>query len=99
MRTGGLWEWQLICGSSDESSSSIMTPFYANASCDPFTARETPCTLGAYVQYAVDVDTPEDVAATMKFCRDHNIRFVIRNTGHWYVSFNYPSLKWLLTKM
>ncbi|KAJ4383141.1 hypothetical protein N0V85_008475 [Neurospora sp. IMI 360204] len=66
-------------------SASIMAPFFANQSCDPFTSKDLPCTLGNYVRYAVDVQTAADVAAAINFARNHNIRFVIRNTGHDYL--------------
>ncbi|KAI9170655.1 FAD-linked oxidoreductase ZEB1 [Paramyrothecium foliicola] len=67
-----------------ESSSSVMAPLFANESCDPFEARERPCTLGNYVRYAVDVATPEHIAAALQFANKHNIRIVVRNTGHDY---------------
>jgi FAD/FMN-containing dehydrogenase len=66
-------------------SASIMAPFFANQSCDPFTAKSVPCTLGNYVRYAVDVKTSSDVVAAVQFAAQHNIRFVIRNTGHDYL--------------
>lgn len=62
-----------------------MAPFFANQSCDPFQPVEKPCTLGNYVRYAVDASGPEDVAATIIFAKQHNIRLVIRNTGHDYL--------------
>ena len=61
-----------------------MAPLFANASCDPFLPPETPCTLGNYVSYAVAVSGPEDVKKTIAFAEKHNIRLVIRNTGHDY---------------
>ncbi|KAK6200842.1 hypothetical protein LQW54_009425 [Pestalotiopsis sp. IQ-011] len=64
------------------SSSSVMEPYFANQSCDPFTAQEKPCLLGNYVHYAVNVSSAADVAATVKFAKSNNIRLVIRNTGH-----------------
>ncbi|KAI0111115.1 6-hydroxy-D-nicotine oxidase [Nemania sp. FL0031] len=67
------------------SSSSIQAPIFANASCDPFTPPNSPCLLGNYVRYAVKVSGPEDIAATIQFADEHNIRLVIRNTGHDYV--------------
>jgi hypothetical protein len=67
-----------------ESSSSIMQTYFANQSCDPFTAESKPCTLGNYVNYAVDVSSSNDVIAAVNFARKNNIRFVIRNTGHDY---------------
>ncbi|TEA11815.1 FAD-linked oxidoreductase ZEB1 [Colletotrichum sidae] len=67
-----------------ESSSSVMAPLFANASCDPFRPRDSPCTLGNYVSYAVNATGPDDVVAALKFADDRNVRFVIRNTGHDY---------------
>ncbi|KAL5113209.1 hypothetical protein ACEQ8H_008916 [Pleosporales sp. CAS-2024a] len=67
------------------SSSSVQDPIFANASCDPFTPRSTPCLLGNYVRYAVNVTGSTDVAATLKFAQQKNIRLVIRNTAHDYV--------------
>jgi FAD/FMN-containing dehydrogenase len=67
-----------------DSSSSIMAPFFANQSCDPFNDANAPCVDGTYVQYSVDVSKPQDIAATIKFAQDKNIRLVIRNTGHDY---------------
>ena len=65
-------------------SASIMAPFFANQSCDPFTATSWPCHLGNYVRYAVAAESADDIMATVKFAKQHNIRFVIRNTGHDY---------------
>lgn len=67
------------------SSSSIMSPFFTNGSCDAFTPREQPCTMGNYVHYAVEVLTADHVRAAIAFAQAHNIRFVIRNTGHDYM--------------
>lgn len=59
-----------------------MQAFYANQSCDPFLNETVPCTLGNYVSYAVNVSSADQVAATVKFAADNNIRLVVRNTGH-----------------
>lgn len=67
-----------------ESSSSVMAPLFANQSCDPFVSKEKPCTLGNYVRYAVDVASPQHIAAALQFATKHNIRIVVRNTGHDY---------------
>lgn len=61
-----------------------MAPLFANQSCDPFQPRDGPCALGNYVKYAVDVSKAAHITATLKFAAKHNIRFVIRNTGHDY---------------
>ncbi|KAG0638224.1 hypothetical protein HOY80DRAFT_190610 [Tuber brumale] len=69
----------------DESSSSVMAPFYANRSCDPFTPIDSPCQVGAYVRYAINVTGPEDIIAGIEFAKKNNVRLVIRNTGHDYL--------------
>ncbi|KAF5484496.1 FAD-linked oxidoreductase ZEB1 [Colletotrichum siamense] len=68
-----------------ESSSSIMAPFFANQSCDPFQPESRPCLLGNYVVYAVNATTAEHIQAAISFSQEHNIRFVVRNTGHDYL--------------
>lgn len=62
-----------------------MAPFFANQSCDPFTPESTPCTLGNYVDYAINVTRPSDISKGIAFALKHNIRLVIRNTGHDYL--------------
>lgn len=64
------------------SSSSIMAQFFANMSCDPFTAPSAQCVLGSYVQYAVNATGYDEFHKTLAFATKKNIRFVIRNTGH-----------------
>lgn len=64
--------------------SSVMAPFFANGSCDPFTERSAQCVLGTYVQYSVNVSSAADVSAGINFANRRNIRLVIRNTGHDY---------------
>jgi hypothetical protein len=59
-----------------------MEPYFANQSCDPFTAQDKPCVLGNYVSYAVNVSSTDDAVATLEFAKSNNIRLVIRNTGH-----------------
>ncbi|KAJ6526891.1 hypothetical protein DFH09DRAFT_1045946 [Mycena vulgaris] len=66
------------------SSSSVMAPFFANQSCDPFLPESAQCIIGTYVQYAINVTTADDVSAGIQFAIKYNIRLVIRNTGHDY---------------
>lgn len=68
-----------------DSSSSVQAPIFANASCDPYTSESSPCLLGNYVHYAVKVAGADDIAATLRFADEHNIRLVIRNTAHDYM--------------
>jgi hypothetical protein len=67
-----------------ESSSSVMAPFFANRSCDPFTPPSAQCVIGTYVQYAVNASSTSDYQKTIAFAQKNNIRIVIRNTGHDY---------------
>ncbi|KAK5662941.1 hypothetical protein OQA88_6353 [Cercophora sp. LCS_1] len=67
-------------------SASIMAPFFANQSCDPFTSASKPCALGNYVRYAVAAANAQDVVKAINFAKQHSIRFVIRNTGHDYLA-------------
>lgn len=68
-----------------ETSSSPMASWFANFSCDPFLPHEVPCHIGSLQRYAVNVSSAEDVRTTLRFVREHNIRVVIRNTGHDYL--------------
>lgn len=68
-----------------ESSSSVMAPFFANQSCDPFQPRDRPCELGNYVRYAVNASGPQDIQIAVGYAAARNIRLVIRNTGHDYL--------------
>ena len=81
---GGIWVPSniLLPVVSLQSSSSIMAPFFANQSCDPWTPRGQPCVLGIYVDYAVNVTSRHDIAAALRFAKEKNVRFVIKNTGH-----------------
>lgn len=67
------------------SSSSPMADWFANSSCDPFTEPSERCVLGTYVQYAVRGTGVSDFQAALAFADKHNIRLVIRNTGHDYL--------------
>lgn len=70
-----------------QSPHSIMSTLWANQSCDPFTGRDAQCVIGTYVQYAVNVSDVDQIAKTVNFAVEKNIRLVIKNTGHEYVSF------------
>ncbi|TGJ87544.1 hypothetical protein E0Z10_g1203 [Xylaria hypoxylon] len=67
-----------------KSPSSIMAPYFANNSCNPFLPEASPCTVGAYVSYSVNVSQPMDIARTLWFATYFNIRVVVKNTGHDY---------------
>ena len=65
----------------DESSSSVMQTYFANNSCNPINVQGQ-CGIGSYVQYAINVTGDKNALAGMNFAQKHNIRLIIRNTGH-----------------
>ncbi|KAG9225127.1 hypothetical protein CCMSSC00406_0007462 [Pleurotus cornucopiae] len=67
------------------SPSSIQDSLWANKSCDPFSPPDSRCIIGNYVQYTVNVSTQDHIKKTLTFAKQHNIRFVLRNTGHDYM--------------
>lgn len=60
----------------------MMSPYFQNGSCNAFYRLDGTCELGGYVSYAISVSGPEDAAAGIRFAKEHNVRLVIRNTGH-----------------
>ncbi|KAJ5521264.1 hypothetical protein N7527_005379 [Penicillium freii] len=62
-----------------------MSPYWQNRSCDPFTSPSKACTLGNYVDYAVNISSAEDVSHALSFAQKHSVRVVIKNTGHDYL--------------
>ncbi|KAJ5630610.1 FAD binding domain protein [Penicillium longicatenatum] len=65
--------------------SSPMAAWWGNHSCSPFSPADSPCTNGPLAQYAANVTSAADVKEVLKFTKSHNIRLVIRNTGHDYL--------------
>lgn len=60
-----------------------MFPLYTGLSCiptnDPTSGN---CTQGTYPVYVVDARKTSDIQHAVNFARDHNVRLVIKNTGH-----------------
>ncbi|KAI9658405.1 MAG: hypothetical protein M1821_002538 [Bathelium mastoideum] len=63
----------------------IIIPIFQQRSCDPFTPPSTPCRLGPYVNYAINVSNADDVAAGFRFATNNNLRLIVKNTGHDFV--------------
>jgi len=57
-----------------------------NNSCNPFLASDSEtdggCSLGNLAQYAINVSSPDDVVAGIRFAQEKNVRLTIKNTGH-----------------
>ncbi|KAJ8123791.1 hypothetical protein O1611_g9513 [Lasiodiplodia mahajangana] len=66
------------------SSSPMAYPFSGN-SCNPFLDGSTPCTIGYHPVYTINATCTQDFKTAIRFATDHNIRLVIRNTGHDYL--------------
>ncbi|KAI5840912.1 FAD binding domain-containing protein [Tricharina praecox] len=65
--------------------SSIMSPLFTNRTClpsTPSTGAEGECTLGYYPAYVLNVSSVADVQAGVNFARAHDLRLVVKNTGH-----------------
>ncbi|OTB04505.1 hypothetical protein M426DRAFT_261774 [Hypoxylon sp. CI-4A] len=60
----------------------ILAPYFQNQSCDPYTPRDTPCFIGNYAPFSINVSSVSDIQAGLSFARDKNIRLVLKNTGH-----------------
>jgi FAD/FMN-containing dehydrogenase len=67
------------------SPSSPMAYFYTDGSCDPFAEPKQPCDLGPLAVYTVNATTSNHYKAAIDFVNKHNIRLVIRNSGHDYL--------------
>ncbi|KAK4160555.1 FAD-binding protein [Cladorrhinum sp. PSN259] len=66
--------------------SSPMQYTSTNNSCNPFDSDPSaPCSIGNHAVYAINATAPAHVQAGIAFARQHNIRLVIRNTGHDYL--------------
>lgn len=65
----------------DQPAAALWT-YYTNETCRPTSNRNAPCTLGYYGVYVILAKTYEHVKAGVDFARTHDLRLVIRNTGH-----------------
>ncbi|KAK3984438.1 FAD-binding domain-containing protein [Cladorrhinum sp. PSN332] len=66
--------------------SSPMQYSFTNNSCNPFDPDpNAPCTIGGHPVYAINATEPSHLQAGVAFAKKHNIRPVIRNTGHDYL--------------
>jgi hypothetical protein len=57
-------------------------PLSTNNTCLPTNEPAESCTRGFYGHYVILATKKEQVKAGVDFARKHNIRLIIRNTGH-----------------
>ncbi|KAG8528244.1 uncharacterized protein KY384_007161 [Bacidia gigantensis] len=70
----------------EQSSSSVMQTYFAGDSCNPIADQSNgKCGIGNYNQYAIDVAGDDDVRVGLAFAQEHNVRILIKNTGHDYL--------------
>jgi hypothetical protein len=58
-------------------------PNWNNDSCLPF--LPSPCSGGGFPIYAVNATGVEDIKKGIDFAREHNVRLVVKATGHDYL--------------
>jgi len=63
----------------------VIAPVWTNCSCDLFTSADTPCNLGNYVYYSINITKPAHIAAGLCLARKHNVRLVAQNIGRDYL--------------
>ncbi|KAI1111673.1 FAD-binding domain-containing protein [Nemania sp. NC0429] len=64
------------------SPSSPMAYPFTNNTCNPFQDYSAPCTLGPLPVYTINATGTANFQAAIRFAKDHNVRLVVRNTGH-----------------
>ncbi|KAF2748158.1 FAD/FMN-containing isoamyl alcohol oxidase-like protein MreA [Sporormia fimetaria CBS 119925] len=57
-------------------------PLYTNGTCLPTNNPEATCTRGFYGEYVIMATMKDHIKAGVDFARAHNLRLIIRNTGH-----------------
>ncbi|PVH96640.1 FAD-binding domain-containing protein [Periconia macrospinosa] len=62
----------------------VMARIALNNTCSPFLAANAgaTCSLGNMATYAINVSDAESAAAGVEFAHRHNMRLVVKNTGH-----------------
>ena len=61
-----------------------MSRYWQNDTCNPLLAPNGTCTLGNMASYAINVSDAASAEAGVKFARRHNLRLIVKNTGHDY---------------
>ncbi|KAI8633358.1 FAD binding domain protein [Xylariaceae sp. FL1651] len=74
----GQWDYSEV---HFETPASVM-PGWFQESCNPFSPTSQPCELGDFASYSIGVESVDDIIAGIQFSKDHNVRLVIKNTGH-----------------
>lgn len=83
MVLGQLAEMSINVGEdrTDQPAAELWT-IWTNETCRPTNDPTATCTLGYYPVYVLSATTRADIKAGIDFAREHNLRLVVRNTGH-----------------
>ncbi|KAF2120204.1 FAD binding domain-containing protein [Lophiotrema nucula] len=60
----------------------VMSPYWLNNTCSPFSNANATCSLGNIASYAININDAATAAAGILFAKEKNIRLSIKNTGH-----------------
>ncbi|KAL0943371.1 uncharacterized protein CTRU02_201257 [Colletotrichum truncatum] len=73
----------------DEDPTSVMSPLYQGATCQPQNAANNgTCELGGFPLYSVKATNVAQIQLAINFARNLNLRLVVRNTGHDFLGKN-----------
>ncbi|GKT84306.1 restculine oxidase [Colletotrichum tofieldiae] len=73
----------------DEHPTSVMSPLYQGATCQPQNAANNgTCELGGFPLYSVKATNIAQIQLAVNFARNLNLRLVVRNTGHDFLGKN-----------
>ncbi|TID00391.1 FAD-linked oxidoreductase patO [Colletotrichum higginsianum] len=73
----------------DEHPTSVMSPLYQGATCQPQNAANNgTCELGGFPLYSVKATNVAQIQLAVNFARALNLRLVVRNTGHDFLGKN-----------
>jgi hypothetical protein len=63
----------------------LLWKYFSNYTCQPTDDPSTSCTLGYYGVFVLDAYNKNHIKSGLDFARDHNLRLVVRNTGHDFI--------------
>jgi FAD/FMN-containing dehydrogenase len=66
----------------NDQDATLMWKYFTNSSCVPTTDPSTSCTPGYYGTYVIRATEKAHIKAGVDFAREHNLRLIVRNTGH-----------------
>lgn len=67
---------------SDVDPTSVMSPLYQGATCQPQSANDSTCEIGGFPLYSVKATNVAQIQLAVNFARNLNLRLVVHNTGH-----------------